>query len=120
MLNKCHKFKSFVYGNARFAENEGKTVIEIEVKPKKNSKAICSGCQKPAPGYDSLEERKFEFIPIGGFSGFFCIHNETCAVPSMRGACRRSALGRRKAAPDEGIYAVFGPLGKETILEGGS
>ena len=48
-----------------------------------------------------------------GFSGFLCIHNETCAVPSMRGACRRSALGRRKAAPDEDIYAVFGPLGKE-------
>ena len=34
ILNKCHKFKSFLYGNARFAENEGRTVIEIEVKPK--------------------------------------------------------------------------------------
>ena len=71
ILNKCHKFKSFVYGNARFAENEGKTVIEIDVKPRKNSKTICSGCQKPAPGYDSLEERKFEFIPIWGFLVFF-------------------------------------------------
>jgi transposase len=71
ILNKCHKFKSFVYGNARFAENEGKTVIEIDVKPRKNSKTICSGCQKPARGYDSLEERKFEFIPIWGFLVFF-------------------------------------------------
>lgn len=85
ILNKCHKFKSFVYGNARFAENEGKTVIEIKVKPRKNSKTICSGCQKPAPGYDSLEERKFEFIPTWGFLVFF--------VYTMRGVqCHRCGV----------------------------
>ena len=43
ILNKCRKFKSFVYRNIRFAEHDGKQVIEVEVKPRKNSKgAPCS------------------------------------------------------------------------------
>ncbi len=71
ILNNCQKFKSFVYGESRFVLYEGKKAIEIEVKPRRNSKTICSGCHKPAPGYDSLDERKFEFIPIWGFLVFF-------------------------------------------------
>ena len=70
ILNNCQKFKSFVYGESRFAMHEGKKAIEVEVKPRKNSKAICSGCHKPAPGYDSLDERKFEFFSDSGVVGF--------------------------------------------------
>lgn len=71
ILNKCHKFKSFVYGNVKFVTDSGEEQIEIEVKPRQNSKAICSVCDKPAPLYDSLNERLFEFIPILGFRVFF-------------------------------------------------
>ena len=71
ILNKCHKFKSFVYGKAYFTEDEGRQVLNIEILPRKNSKCICSKCHQPAPGYDKLEERKFEFIPLWGFSIFF-------------------------------------------------
>jgi hypothetical protein len=28
---------------------------------------ICSRCHQPAPGYDQLAERRFEFIPLWGF-----------------------------------------------------
>ena len=35
------------------------------------SAAVSSGCQKPAPGYDQLPERRFEFIPFWGFLVFF-------------------------------------------------
>jgi len=71
ILNKCHKFKSFVYGKAYFSENERRQVLKIDILPRKNSKGICSNCHQPAPGYDRLEKREFEFIPLWGFSIFF-------------------------------------------------
>jgi len=85
ILNKCHKFKSFVYGKAYFTEDEGRQVLKIAIVPRKNSKGICSNCHQPAPGYDQLEEREFEFIPVWGFSVFFVytmrrVECPTCGV----------------------------------------
>jgi transposase len=56
------------YRQARFSA-DGKR-IEIAVSPRMRSKAICSGCHQPAPGYDRLAERRFEFIPLWGFLVF--------------------------------------------------
>jgi len=36
------------------------------VRPRKGSTPICSRCHQPAPGYDQLGERRFEFIPLWG------------------------------------------------------
>lgn len=66
ILNKCHRHKGFVYTRANFIST-GENEIEVEVIPRKNSKAICSGCLTPCPGYDKLPERRFEFIPFWGF-----------------------------------------------------
>jgi len=71
ILNNCHKFKRFVYGRAYFSEHAGKPAIHIEIEARKNSQGICSRCRRPAPGYDRLKERKFEFIPLWGFLVFF-------------------------------------------------
>ena len=71
ILNKCHKFKSFVFGNTGFFEHEGADAIEVEIIARKNSKTICSCCHNPASGYDTLEPRLFEHIPIWGFKVFF-------------------------------------------------
>jgi transposase len=68
ILNRCHRFPGFVYRQARFS-SEGKS-IEILVTPRVGSKAVCSGCHQPAPGYDRLVERRFEFIPLWGFLVF--------------------------------------------------
>jgi len=40
------------------------------VRPRKASVAVCSRCHQPAPGYDQLSERRFEFIPFWGFLVF--------------------------------------------------
>jgi hypothetical protein len=40
------------------------------VRPRKGSAAICSRCHQPAPGYDQLAERRYEFIPLWGFFVF--------------------------------------------------
>ena len=66
LLNACHHFPGFVYQGARLFE-AAKT-IEIDVRPRLGSKPCCSGCNKPAPGYDHLCVRRFEFIPIWGFA----------------------------------------------------
>ena len=71
MLNKCQKFKSFIYKNVRLGWHDGNECIEAEIIPRKNSRAICSGCGKPASLYDKLNVRWFEFVPLWGFRVFF-------------------------------------------------
>lgn len=44
--------------------------VEISVRPRKRSAAICSRCHQSAPGYDQLPERRFEFIAFWGFFVF--------------------------------------------------
>lgn len=70
ILNRCHKFKSFVYGDVNFIENNGKLpTIEVQISPRKNSKALCSACLCPGSTYDtSKTARTFEFIPVWGFN----------------------------------------------------
>jgi len=70
ILNQCHRFPGFVYQGARFSTDHQKT-IEVRVRPRRGSAAVCSGCHQPCPGYDHLDERRFEFIPLWGFLVFF-------------------------------------------------
>src|SRR5580658_6495764 len=68
ILNRCHRFPGFVYWQARFSSDHKS--IGIAVRPRKGSKAVCSQCHKPGPGYDQLPERRFEFVPFRGFLVF--------------------------------------------------
>ena len=68
ILNRCHRFRGFVYQHAHFSAD--KKSIEVAVRPRKGSAAVCSRCHLPAPGYDQLAERRFEFIPFWGFLVF--------------------------------------------------
>jgi transposase len=68
ILNRCHRFPGFVYQQARFSSDHKS--IEIAVRPRKGSGAVCSRCHQPARGYDQLPERRFEFIPFWGFLVF--------------------------------------------------
>jgi transposase len=69
ILNRIEKHKGFVYGKARWSK-DGRE-IEIPISPRKNGKAICSGCRKPAPGYDHLGERRFTYVPLWGIPVIF-------------------------------------------------
>jgi transposase len=68
ILNRCHRFRGFVYHRARFSPDHKS--IEVSVRPRKGSAGICSRCHQPAPGYDQLAVRRFEFIPVWGFFVF--------------------------------------------------
>jgi len=71
ILNRVQKFKSFVYGEVSWVENTSVPTLEVEIRPRLNSGPICSGCGRKQPGYDSLPERRFEFIPTWGCKMFF-------------------------------------------------
>ncbi len=66
LLNACHHFPGFVYERAHLRQDLN--TIEVKVRPRHGGKARCSGCQRPAAGYDRLDERCFEFIPLWGYA----------------------------------------------------
>ena len=68
ILNRCHHFRGFVYQHACFSPDHKS--IEIAVRPRTGSTAVCSRCHQPAPGYDRLAERRYDFIPFWGFLVF--------------------------------------------------
>ena len=66
VLNRVHKVKGFVYKQTRFNGDQ----IEVEIRPRKGSRPICSGCGRRGPGYDTLDPRRFEFVPLWALSVF--------------------------------------------------
>lgn len=71
ILNHVQRHKSFVYQAARWADPQTKTAIEIPIEPRTNSRAVCLACGQPAPGYDRLTERRFEFVPLWQIAVYF-------------------------------------------------
>ena len=83
ILNDCYPLPGFVYQQASFSEDEkgGKSIL-VTVRPRKGTRAICSGCHQPAPaGYDqSAKPRRFEFIGFWGYLVFlvYCMRRVDC------------------------------------------
>jgi len=71
ILNRVQKFKSFVYGNVVWLDESKNLALLVQVLARANSKPICSGCNDPGPGYDTLPPRMFEFVPLWGIAVFF-------------------------------------------------
>jgi transposase len=83
ILNRVHKVKGFVYEQARF--NERRDGIEVTLRPRCGSRAWCAGCVRRRPGYDTLPERRFEFVPLWGLAVFLLyarrrVNCPTCGV----------------------------------------
>jgi transposase len=70
ILNRLEKFKSFVYGEAGLEECGDGPALVVQMVARKNSRVFCSGCGRPGPVYDRLEERRFEFVPLWGILVF--------------------------------------------------
>lgn len=87
VLNRCLRFKGFVYGKAEFS---GKAIM-VAMEARKGCKPVCADCGTPGPVYDhERNHRVFEHIPIWGF--------HTCFVYRMRrvncATCRRVVVER--------------------------
>jgi transposase len=71
ILNRVQKFKSFVYGNVVWLDSGKNLALLVQVVARTNSRPICSGCGCLGPGYDTLEPRMFEFVPLWNIAVFF-------------------------------------------------
>ncbi len=68
ILNRIERHSSFVYGEPKF-ENDA---LVIPIRPRSNSRAVCSGCGLPSGTYDTAREpRRFQFVPLWGIAVFF-------------------------------------------------
>ena len=68
LLNHVQPFKGFVYKNVKLTSSHDRFEwqeerLVVEVVPRSNSKAVCSGCLQPASGYDKLPGRLFDCLP---------------------------------------------------------
>ncbi len=50
---------------------KGGTEIEIKLEPHGGIRGRCSQCQRSAPGYDRLPERRWQFVPLWGIPTYF-------------------------------------------------
>ena len=65
LLNQVHKIKGFVYTKIQMVGGSKNPRIIAEVRPRRGSNPLCSGCGKPGPGYDRMAgPRQFAFVPI--------------------------------------------------------
>ena len=80
LLNKVEQLNGFIYDSSwiEVADTGPKlglpgqrASVAIRLRPHAYKPARCSQCEKPAPGYDRLPERRFEFVPLWGIKSFF-------------------------------------------------
>jgi transposase len=71
ILNRIQPHRGFVYGQIKLVDHRGAVALDIEIAPRANGRAHCSGCGHRRPGYDTLPQRRFEFIPLWGIVAFF-------------------------------------------------
>ena len=64
ILNRVQRHPSFVYEQPHWDPNAEGLTIEVPIRARANSRAVCSGCGKRRPGYDRLKPRRFEFVPL--------------------------------------------------------
>jgi transposase len=64
ILRRLHPVPGFVYGKVRWAGTPRAPEVWVRIHARKGSHAVCSGCFKKRPGYDSLTTRQFAFVPL--------------------------------------------------------
>ena len=83
-LNHYQHFPGFVYERARHCA--ASQTIEISAPAAPRIATVCSGCHRPAPGYDHLNQRSFEFVPLWGCMVvlLYCMRRVDCRTCGVR------------------------------------
>jgi len=71
ILNRVQKHQSFIYTGIELKEKNNQLELEVAIRPRSNSRPLCSGCGSKCSGYDILPGRRFEFIPFWGILVYF-------------------------------------------------
>jgi transposase len=68
LLNRVEPFKPFVIDRV-WVEGEGETeVLMVQLRERANGRGLCPKCMEPCAGYDRLEERCWEYVPVWGIT----------------------------------------------------
>lgn len=89
ILNRVQKHQGFVYTEMDLVEEDRQLVLNVTLEPRRNSRAVCSGCGVKRPGYDRLGPRRFEFVPFWGILVYFVyamrrVECPTCGIKVER------------------------------------
>ena len=117
ILNRLHKFKSFVYRSVIWTGPTTAPQLEVEVVERANGKPICSECRFPRPGYDRLPKRRFEFVPLWGIKVFLVYAPRRVNCPSC-GVCAEHmpCLAYAEMSGVVGGSPVHRPCSKESAI----
>ena len=81
--------------------------IKIIVRPRSGSRPVCSGCHQPAPAYDHLKLRRFEFVRPASLVSNRLTLDAFCKNP-FRLKCRGATLHMPKWSEPEWFFC-FAP-----------
>ena len=68
ILRRVQPIPGFVYSKVELHDRCGKPEVHVQVRPRAGAKAVCSGCGVRRPGYDTLFQRIFSFVPLWGMA----------------------------------------------------
>src|SRR5215471_12100473 len=68
ILRRVQPLPGFVYNRISLRERRGTLEVDVHVRARAGSRGICGGCGKKRPGYDTLCERRFAFVPLWGIA----------------------------------------------------
>ncbi len=106
ILNRVYKFPSFVYDEIVLCGQGEELSLEVHIQPRAGSRPICSGCGRRRSGYDLLEPRCFNFVPLWTIPVIFiyAMRRVNCPTCGVLVECVPWAEGK---SPLTRAYAIF-------------
>ena len=71
ILNSVEKHKGFVYRDIKWDTAATDKTLLVHVAHRKGSRGYCSGCGTRGRTYDTLDSRRFQFVPLWNILVFF-------------------------------------------------
>src|SRR5579859_1051113 len=71
ILRRVQPLPGFVYDKVELRETGAWLKVDVHVRPRAESRGRCGHCGQKRPGYDTLPERRFAFVPLWGMAVFF-------------------------------------------------
>ena len=71
ILRRVQPLPGFVYDKVQLRGKRGVREIDVHLRARAGSRGRCGDCGQKRPGYDTLPERRFAFVPLWGMAVFF-------------------------------------------------
>ncbi len=117
ILRRVQPLPGFIYGRVELRKTQPLGVDVHILRPRAGSRALCGNCGRKRPGYDTLDERQFAFVPLWGMAVFLLYAMRRVRVPSLRRDCRDGSMGVGQVAHHTRLRLVPGELGEGAVVD---